>query len=143
GRDGHDRRRGAGRGRAGRRGGRIGAGAAGDDADAVELALRALARRDHSAAELDERLERSGCSEADRRNAVDRLAAAGYVDDMRYAAGRAELLAERGYGDEAIRLDLERRGIDREQVEHTLSSLPEEQERARGIAAALGDATRA
>jgi len=62
---------------------------------------------------------------------------------MRYAAGRAELLAERGYGDEAIRLDLERRGIDREQVEHTLSSLPEEQERARGIAAALGDATRA
>jgi regulatory protein len=114
-----------------------------DNARAVELALRALARRDHSAAELDGRLERVGFSEAARRDAVDRLVGAGYVDDARFAERRAELLAERGFGDEAIRLDLERRGLDRERVEQALSFVGPEPERARRVAGRSGGGARA
>jgi regulatory protein len=114
-----------------------------DDADAVDAALRALARRDHSAAELDTRLARDGVSEDARRDAVGRLVEVGYVDDAQYAVRRAELLAERGLGDEAIRLELERRGLEREQIEEALSSLPAEPERARRVAERAGGGVRA
>ncbi len=70
---------------------------------ALELAAEALARRDHSTAELAASLERSGVDATEAAQAVERLAAAGYVDDERAAASRAEALAARGYGDAAIR----------------------------------------
>src|SRR5262249_35818806 len=109
-------------------GGRVGPGG-GHDGDAVDVALRALARRDHSAAELDARLARGGVSEDARRGAVGHLVELGYVDDIGYSVRRAELLTKRGLGDEAIRVDLERRGLDREQIEAALSALPAEAER--------------
>jgi regulatory protein len=114
-----------------------------DDADAVEVALRALARRDYSAAELESRLARGGVTEDARRDAVGRLVELRYVVDTRYAARRAEILAERGLGDEAIRLELERRGLDREQVEDAVSALPPEPERARRVAERAGGGVRA
>src|SRR5205823_10954302 len=78
---------------------------------ALEAATKALARRDRSAADLTAYLERRGTGAEDAATAVERLRQAGYVDDARYATARAEVLAERGYGDEAVRFELGRNGL--------------------------------
>ena len=49
------------------------------------LAVRWLARRDYSRAELTQRLRRRGIAEAEIERALDELAAAGYLSDARYA----------------------------------------------------------
>jgi regulatory protein len=116
--------------------------AAPDREAAIERAVRALARRDHSAAELDAKLARAGVSDAVRADAVEMLERVGYVDDGRFAVERAVLLAERGYGDEWIRSDLEARGIARETAEGALAALEPESERAVRTASKAGDAVR-
>ncbi len=80
-------------------------------ARAVDTALRAVARRDLSAAELGRRLERRGVSPALRDETVERLEEVGLVDDDRFARRLAESLAERGHGDGAIRWRLEQAGV--------------------------------
>jgi SOS response regulatory protein OraA/RecX len=55
------------------------------------------------------------------------------VDDARFARNRAESLAGRGYGDEAIRDDLGRQGLSAELAEDALERLEPERERARRI----------
>ena len=82
--------------------------------EAADVALRALRAADRSRAELDERLERRGFDDEERRQALDGLERLGYVDDERTASLRAERLAERGYGDAYIRADLEHRGLSSE-----------------------------
>jgi regulatory protein len=106
--------------------------------DPIDLAVRALARRDLSARELAERLERRGVDEHTRRGVVERLAQAGYVDDARFAADRARALAERGLGDAAIRADLEARGVAAEALDDALAALEPEHGRARCEALRLG-----
>jgi regulatory protein len=109
----------------------------------IDLALRALAHRDLSAQELAERLARRGVEEHERADAVERLAQAGYVDDSRFAAGRARVLAERGLGDAAIRADLEQRGVAAAETGDALGALEPEAERARREADRLGGGPRA
>jgi hypothetical protein len=77
-------------------------------AAALETAGRALARRDRSPAGLAALLERRGVAPAQGTEAVETLERLGYVNEMRFALSRAASLASRGYGDEAIRFDLER-----------------------------------
>ncbi len=93
---------------------------------AEDVALRALRAADRSRAELEERLERRGFGEAERRQALDELERLGYVDDERTASLRAERLAERGYGDAYIRADLEQRGLP---AEAALAAIEPESER--------------
>ena len=100
---------------------------------ALEAATKALARRDRSAAALTAYLERKGVEADEARAAVERLREAGYVNDERYAATRAEVLADRGYGDEAVRFELEREGLAGDQVAAALLALPPERERAAGF----------
>lgn len=107
-------------------------------ADPIELATASLARGDRTRRELDERLERAGIDVEKREAALETLERIGYVDDMRVAVSRAEALAARGQGDEAIRFDLERRGLAAEQVEAALAALPSEVERAQKLADRLG-----
>ncbi len=104
-----------------------------DRPDAVETALRALRFRDRTTAELDARLEQRGVGEAEREQALETLERIGYVDDERFARGRAERLAERGSGDALIRDDLERRGVAAEIVEAALAELEPERSRAARI----------
>ncbi len=59
----------------------------------------------------------------------------GYVDDHRFAVGRASSLASRGYGDEAIAFDLEQRGVGAEQIAAAVQALAPEAERARTFVA--------
>jgi regulatory protein len=103
--------------------------------DAVQTALRALRSRDRSAAELEQRLRERGVAEAERRDALETLERAGYVDDERFAHGRAAVLAARCSGDALIRDDLERRGVVPELVASALAALePEPVRAARAVA---------
>jgi SOS response regulatory protein OraA/RecX len=107
-------------------------------ARALTAAGRALRRRDLSVRGLDVRLERAGVAPAGRRETLVTLQSAGLVDDARYATARAATLAERGYGDAAIRWDLERRGIDGERADAAVAALEPEAERARRVAEGRG-----
>jgi regulatory protein len=100
---------------------------------ATDLALRALAFRDRTAAELDARLSEQGVSAAERDEALAALQRAGYVDDRRIAHARAASLADRGSGDALIRADLEQRGVASELVEEAIDGLEPERVRAERI----------
>ncbi len=110
---------------------------------ALDRAVRALARRDHSIESLRTKLERAGISERHRENAVERLVRAGYLDDGRFARDRAAQLAERGYGDLWIRADLEAQGVEGEAAEAALAALEPEAERAAHGAERLGGGVKA
>ena len=107
-------------------------------ARAVDTALRAVARRDQSAASLHQRLRRRGVAPSLREATVARLTDVGLVDDRRYAVRRAESLAERGYGDAAISWRLGREGVAEAVVEEAVVALEPEGERVRRIVAARG-----
>lgn len=102
------------------------------------VAVRALARRERSRSELDERLARAGVREADRLETLDRAVRAGLVDDTRFAQTRAQALAERGAGDALIRDDLARNGVDDVASHAAVSSLPAEAARAARVVAERG-----
>jgi SOS response regulatory protein OraA/RecX len=96
----------------------------------LEVAAKALAHRDRSAANLTAYLARHGAAPEEAGQAVERLRQAGYVDDGRYASSRAKALARRGYGDEAVRFDLEQDGVSPDDAGAALASLRPERERA-------------
>jgi regulatory protein len=98
--------------------------------EALAVATRALARREHSTRELRGRLLRAGVDETDADETLEELQRVGLLDDGRFAQERARVLAERGKGDAAIRFDLERAGLDASQVEGALAALDPEAERA-------------
>ena len=83
-------------------------------------------------------LARAGLAEAEQAGALDALERAGYVDDVRFALARAEALAGRNLGDEAIRHDLGGHGIAGEAAEEAIAALPPEAARARAVADLLG-----
>jgi regulatory protein len=111
--------------------------------EATELALRALRHRDRSRRDLDRRLERAGIPAGERENALDALAEAGVLSDARFAETRARALAERGAGDELIRSDLARDGIEEWVVASVLDELPPEAERAERVLAKRGRGAKA
>lgn len=107
-------------------------------ARAVDTALRAVSRREQSSAELDRRLQRRGFAPGVREETLNRLEHVGLVDDERYAMRRADSLAERGHGDQAIRWRLERDGVAGETASRAVAALPPERQRARLVVAARG-----
>ena len=108
------------------------------DPDPIEIAARALQHRDRSRREVEERLARAGIDEDRRTDALETLERVGYVDDGRFAGGRAEALADRGYGDEWIRHDLAEHGVVAEAVAAAIGALVPEAERAAAVVARLG-----
>lgn len=78
---------------------------------AWDQAARWLARRERSAKETEEYLQRSGYSPAVVERVVARLRAYGYVHDGRLAQSRAAYWLQRGYGSERIGAELEARGV--------------------------------
>jgi regulatory protein len=107
-------------------------------AEALAWAVRALRRRDLSVRGLDRRLEQAGLRGDERRAALATLERAGLLDDERFALARAESLAERDYGDEAIRWLLERDAVEPELAGRAVDALPAERERATAVAARRG-----
>ena len=110
---------------------------------ALDRAVRALARRDHSKEGLRAKLDRAGVSEEAQADAIETLARVGYLDDARFAADRALRLAARGYGDPRIRADLDAQGVEVEELEAAVAGLEPELERALRQAKRLGGGLRA
>jgi regulatory protein len=106
---------------------------------ALDRAIHALARRDHSAQSLRAKLGRAGVSETTQADVVNTLARAGYLDDARFARDRAARLAERGYGDDWIQADLQAQGVGADAAGPALAALEPERERAIREAAKLRD----
>jgi SOS response regulatory protein OraA/RecX len=105
-------------------------------ARALAAATRSLAASDRSRRALEQRLARAGHSAAARDDALAALGRAGVIDDERLAASRAELLAQRGYGDAAIRADLRRRLVADEAVADAVAALEPERDRLRAVLSA-------
>jgi SOS response regulatory protein OraA/RecX len=110
----------------------------GSDANPIDLAAKALRHGDRSRQEIDERLARAGIDEDARAESLATLERLGYVDDSRFATGRAAALAGRGYGDAYIASDLEARGADPDSIAAALAELVPERLRARQLAERLG-----
>ena len=89
---------------------------------AKALAVRWLAQRDLSRAELAERLRRRGVDEPEIERALDELAALGYLSDARYANA---VVAQRSgrYGKRAIVHALSERGIGGDTAQAALAQL--------------------
>lgn len=101
--------------------------------EALAVGTNALRARRLSVCALDERLRAAGASGEERREALETLSRAGFLDDARLAASRAESLGARNFGDDAIRSDLIHRGIEAELVEEALGVISPESERASRI----------
>ena len=111
--------------------------------EALAASAGALRHRDLSTRRLEQRLERRAVPPAERARAVETLTRAGLLDDGRFARGRAHALAARGYGDAAIRFDLERQGVAAELATEALAEVEPERDRAVRLAATAGSTTRA
>jgi regulatory protein len=94
---------------------------------AFASALRRLARRDYAVAELRTALAKEGQPEAEIDEAIQKLRAARYLDDTRFAATftRTRLRA-RGHGRALIRQGLRSRGIEKETSERAVAQAIED-----------------
>lgn len=110
--------------------------------DALEAALAALRRREHSVHELELRLERRGYTDEARTHALETLLRTGLLDDSRFAEARAAALASRGAGNALIRHTLASAGVGGDVVEAAITALEPEAERARSIVARRGGGAR-
>ena len=104
-------------------------------AKALAAATRSLAASSRSQEDLERRLARSRHPATARGDAIAALVRAGLIDDTRVGEARAEVLARRGYGDAAIRADLQRRLIPATAAAEVVAALEPELERARRLLA--------
>lgn len=104
--------------------------------DFFALALRDLAVRERTAAELRQWLARRGVSRAEQEAVLDRLEQAGAIDDRRFAHRFAEDKRQlAGWGEIRIGNSLERRGVAAELIEEALTRDGGESELDRAVAA--------
>src|SRR5262245_25560780 len=97
-------------------------------AEALQVAGRALRHRDLSHRRLAERLESSAVPPAVAAESLATLEQAGLVDDRRVALLRAQSLAERRYGNDAIRHRLLAEGFAEGVISDVLGGLEPEAE---------------
>jgi SOS response regulatory protein OraA/RecX len=112
-------------------------------ADAFGTIVDALARRDLTSSELEQRLVRAGFDPAACAEALERASEAGYLSDARVALERTRRLAERDSSDAFIRAELRRRGLPGDEIEAALAEVAPELERAERLASRLGGGGRA
>ncbi len=98
-----------------------------------ERALRHLARRDHSRAELARKLASHG-DPAEIEAVIERMRELGLQSDERYAEAFVRSKATR-FGAARLRNELARRGIDRDRIDEALAGecVESEAERARAV----------
>jgi SOS response regulatory protein OraA/RecX len=106
--------------------------------EALTVAAGALRHRDLSRRALEARLAGRSVAPAERVRALQVLDRAGIVDDARFGEARAGALAERGWGDAAIRADLERQALSDDLIHSALAALVPEAERARALVVRRG-----
>ena len=95
----------------------------GNDIDACRAtALRLLARREHSAAELRRKLGGRGFDTDIVERIITDLVQQRLASDDRFAEAYVRARATRGYGPARLRLDLRQRGVDATLVEHSVKA---------------------
>jgi regulatory protein len=112
-------------------------------AEALDLAARALGRRDLSRRRLAAKLDSRGVAPRELEAAVTALTGAGLLDDARAARTRAAVLAERGWGNAAVEARLEEEGFPTELVRVAVEELAPESERATAAGARFADGRKA
>lgn len=85
-------------------------------------ALALLARREHSRAEIRQKLFDQGGNAVDIEQVLDELVRRKLQSDTRFAEVFVRSRAERGYGPRVIAGDLRTRGLDADQVDEALSA---------------------
>lgn len=90
---------------------------------AYAAAVKLLARRDHSTAELTRKLQQREHTAHAIDSALEELIDANYLNDRRYAELYAEQRMNRGFGPRAIRSKLQERGIDAALTSYALRAL--------------------
>ncbi len=103
---------------------------------AYDRGLDLLARRPHFAAELAAKLGQRGYDAAEVESAVDRLTAAGHLNEGETAHVLVRSLKRRGYGRRRLELDLRRRGADEVAARTALETVDDEDELERAAAVA-------
>jgi regulatory protein len=89
----------------------------------AQRALGLLVRREHSRKELTRKLTARGVPEDEAGQAVQRMAAAGWQDDRRFAISLARMRRNHGYGPIRIRAELGTHGLDDDTVSAAIDAL--------------------
>jgi SOS response regulatory protein OraA/RecX len=97
---------------------------------ALTVASAALRHRDHTSVSLGSRLKKHGVRSREREEILAALERVGVLSDRRFAEHRAAALAERAFGDGAIRERLEQAGVDADVAREALVNLDPEAVRA-------------
>lgn len=100
----------------------------------LQQAIKLLAVRDHSVAELRAKLAKYEDDPEVIDGVLARCRDMKYLDDSRFAQLFSESLARKGKGQHFIRLELQRRGVDDTIISQTLEHLGDEDVRARDAA---------
>lgn len=80
--------------------------------DAETIALRLLARREHSRAELGIKLQQRGIDEDEAETVLDRLESEGALSEARFVEQLVRARLHQGYGPLRIHRDLAAKGVD-------------------------------
>ena len=80
---------------------------------ALNKAVASLARREHTAHELKQKLERSGIAKHLAVEIISDLQGQGLVSDQRFAESFIRYRSGRGYGPQRIELELNEKGVER------------------------------
>ena len=94
-----------------------------------EAALAHLSRRAHGRRELERKLLRKGFEAAEVGRVLDRLTAAGLVDDAATSDALARSRTGRGMGKNRIASELRSRGLSRENIDRAVAAIPEADQR--------------
>jgi len=92
----------------------------------TQRALGLLTRREHSRKELARKLAGRGVETVDAHAVIDKLAAAGWQDDSRFARSLVRSRAAVGYGPGWIRAELGTHGLGAEAVSAALGSVEDD-----------------
>ncbi|HEU0265588.1 MAG TPA: regulatory protein RecX [Geobacterales bacterium] len=94
--------------------------------DCFATALRLLARRDHTVAELEIKLARRGFTTEAITDCHNRLCQLGYLDDSRVARLMARSFQRKGMVGFRLRQELVKKGIDRPLIDTVMAELSAE-----------------
>ena len=91
----------------------------------LHCAVRLLARREHSLAELADKLAQKGYIEEDIQEALATCQRQGLQSDARFAESLCRVRIRQGYGPVRIRQELKSKRVDREHIKAVLSIDPQ------------------
>ncbi len=93
---------------------------------ALHCAVGLLARREHSLAELADKLKQKGHDDAEIQAALATCQRQGLQSDARYADSLCRVRMRQGYGPVRIRQELKAKSVDREHIEAVLNTDPQQ-----------------